>query len=250
MFLIDKINELTDTEITIYQYILQHMDKVQFMRIKDLAEATHVSNASVTRFIRKCGYDSFAEFRIKLKEEQKVQEKTELNNLTNSIYEFLDNVENQNFQQKFDYIIEMIMEGRTLVFIGIGTSAINAEYGARILSNVGVPAFCIKDPYYPFDSLMTIESNLVFVVMSVTGEVSVVNNVVTKIRKNGQSSILSITGSDSNSLAKLSDVSISYGFEKEVTGDNYIVTSSVPAIFILEMLARRIYTLKQERNKT
>ena len=86
MLEIDKINELTSTEMTIYQYILQNMDKVHFMRVRDLAEVAHVSNASITRFIRKCGYDSFAEFRFKLKEEQKVQEKSELNNLTNSIY--------------------------------------------------------------------------------------------------------------------------------------------------------------------
>lgn len=248
MLEIDKINELTSTEMTIYQYILQNMDKVHFMRVRDLAEVAHVSNASITRFIRKCGYDSFAEFRFKLKEEQKVQEKSELNNLTNSIYEFLDNTENPSFQQKFDYFVELIMEGRTLVFIGIGSSAINAEYGARILSNVGVPAFSIKDPYYPFDSLMATESNLAFVIMSVTGEVSIINDIVTKIRKNGQSLILSITGSDSNSLSKLSNMSISYGFEKEVTGDNYIVTSSVPAIFILEMVARRVYKSKQEKN--
>lgn len=82
----DKINELSETDMIIYKFILQNLDKVQFMRVIDLAEATHVSNASITRFIRKMGYDSFAEFRVKMKEEVKQNEQEELNNLTNSIY--------------------------------------------------------------------------------------------------------------------------------------------------------------------
>lgn len=248
MFQIDKINELSETDMVIYKFILQNIDKVQFMRVIDLAEATHVSNASVTRFIRKIGYESFAEFRVEMKKEVNQNEKKELNNLTNSIYNFLDNIDNRDFQRKIDYIVELILEGRTLVFLGTGSSGINAEYGARMLSNVGVPAFSIKDPYYPFDSLMEIQSNLIFVVLSVTGEMSVVNELVTKLRRKEQNFVLSITGSASSTLAKLSNMSLIYNFEKEIIGDHYVVTSSVPVIYLIEIIARQTYKLKKERN--
>lgn len=248
MFQIDKINELSETDMVIYKFILQNMDKVQFMRVIDLAEATHVSNASVTRFIRKIGYESFAEFRVKMKKEVKQNEKKELNNLTNSIYNFLDNIDNRDFQRKIDYIVELILEGRTLVFLGTGSSGINAEYGARMLSNVGVPAFSIKDPYYPFDSLMEIQSNLIFVVLSVTGEMPVVNELVTKLRRKEQNFVLSITGAAASTLAKLSNMSLIYNFEKEIIGDHYVMTSSVPVVYLIEIIARQTYRLKKERN--
>ncbi|MFL2104858.1 MurR/RpiR family transcriptional regulator [Desemzia sp. FAM 23991] len=247
MFRMDKINELSETDMIIYKFILQNLDKVQFMRVIDLAEATHVSNASITRFIRKMGYDSFAEFRVKMKEEVKQNEQKELNNLTNSIYNFLDNIDNHDFQQKVDYIVELILEGRTLVFLGTGSSGINADYGARILSNVGVPAFSIKDPYYPFDSLMGIQSDLIFVVLSVTGEMPVVNELVTKLRRKEQNFVLSITGSASSTLAKLSNMNLTYNFEKEVIGDHYVMTSSVPVVYLIEIIARQTYKLKKER---
>ncbi|WP_407102461.1 SIS domain-containing protein [Desemzia sp. FAM 24101] len=139
------------------------------------------------------------------------------------------------------------MEGRTLVFLGTGSSGINADYGARILSNVGVPAFSIKDPYYPFDSLMGIQSDLIFVVLSVTGEMPVVNELVTKLRRKEQNFVLSITGSASSTLAKLSNMNLTYNFEKEVIGDHYVMTSSVPVVYLIEIIARQTYKLKKER---
>lgn len=240
-FQIDDLSGLTSAEVSIYRYVLQNMEKVQFMRVRDLAEATHVSSASITRFIRKIGFESFAEFRLKMKEETKQSGKKELSNANNAIYEFLDNVDNHAFEKNIDYIVETILEGHTLVFLGTGSSGSIAEYGARMLSNIGVPAFSIKDPYYPFDSLMEMSANLMFIVLSVSGEMPVVNELVTNLRKNEKNFVLSITSTPNNNLAKLSNMNLPYHFEKEVVGKNYIMTSSVPVIYLLEFIARQTY---------
>ena len=71
-----KFNDLTTTEQSVYSYILSNEEKVSYMRIRDLAEATHVSTATILRLIKKLGYDGFVEFRTTLK--YKVNEVSEL----------------------------------------------------------------------------------------------------------------------------------------------------------------------------
>lgn len=44
--------ELTTSEKRIAEYILDHTDEVQMMSISELAEACHVGEATITRFMQ------------------------------------------------------------------------------------------------------------------------------------------------------------------------------------------------------
>lgn len=47
---LDKNLELNDTELDIYNYIVANLDKVVYMRIRDLATEAHVSTTTILRF--------------------------------------------------------------------------------------------------------------------------------------------------------------------------------------------------------
>lgn len=55
LFLPYKI-ELEDLDLHIYKYISANYDKVIYMRIRDLATATHVSTSTILRFCHKFVY--------------------------------------------------------------------------------------------------------------------------------------------------------------------------------------------------
>lgn len=76
MLFLDKTIELNDTEMDIYNYIATNLDTVIYMRIRDLAEATHVSTTTILRFCRKFGCSGFSEFRVKL--QMYAQERTKV----------------------------------------------------------------------------------------------------------------------------------------------------------------------------
>ena len=53
MLFLDKTPDLSPLDYTIYNYIVDHIDKVVFMRIRELAENTYTSVATIQRF---CGF--------------------------------------------------------------------------------------------------------------------------------------------------------------------------------------------------
>lgn len=72
MSLIQKMkhcNNLTERELDICRYILEHPEQIEEMSSRELGHATFTSAASVTRFCQKIGVKGFPEFKLKLIQE-------------------------------------------------------------------------------------------------------------------------------------------------------------------------------------
>ena len=67
MFSYETIQLFNDLELVIYNYIMKNSSQVQYMTIRELADAVHVSTSSIMRFCKKAGCDGYAEFRVKFK---------------------------------------------------------------------------------------------------------------------------------------------------------------------------------------
>ena len=65
IFTYQQIVELNDTETNIYQYVIKNTDAVLKMKVRDLANATFVSTATLVRFCQKLGCEGFTEFKTK-----------------------------------------------------------------------------------------------------------------------------------------------------------------------------------------
>lgn len=130
---------------------------------------------------------------------------------------------------------------------GIGTSGDIASYAARQFANLGLNAFHIQDANYPFHLMTTSFKRFVIIVCSVTGETRGMINKV-EAMKNLNSKIISITNTSHNTLAKLSDVNLAYHLTEEIVDPNHHIniTSQIPAVFLLETLARRTYDYRNQ----
>lgn len=131
MFSYEVIRQFTETEHHLYRYIMDNRDKVMFMRVRELSEVTHVSPASIVRFTRKLGCEGFSEFKVKLKQEATREVKKKTADTVEVLEEFFERTMNRDYDHVLDAAAEIINEADLVVFFGIGTSGILAEYGSR-----------------------------------------------------------------------------------------------------------------------
>lgn len=146
LFNIKNYDQLTENDRAILQYMGSNLDKVQYMRVRDIAKNAHVSNSSVMRFIHRIGYSSFPEFKIKVAE---IDKDKNILNTTNHFYNESDFDVDLMFTLR--KVVSKIQDADNIFFIGMGESGAMAEYAARKLSSIGYNCSVIKDPFYPVD---------------------------------------------------------------------------------------------------
>jgi DNA-binding MurR/RpiR family transcriptional regulator len=241
MFPTDIITSFNDLETSLYNYICQHSDKVAYMRIRELADETHVSTATILRFCRKLNCEGFSEFKVKLKMHIKENKKTIIKSSQHAAVEFFERTLKGDIEEKITEAASLVSKVDNVIFIGIGSSGILAEYGARYFSSLGKFSMYIKDPHFPIHSKF--RYNSVTIALSVSGENHFTVTHLNQLKQEG-SKIISITNNKLSTIAKISDINIPYYVTEEFFGEANI-TTQVPVVYILESMAREIYKLNQ-----
>lgn len=244
---LEKTPVLSPLDYDIYNYIVDHMDKVVYMRIRELAENTHTSVATIQRFCTKFECEGFSEFRIRLRlflNEEKKQSETIMID-TSSHVNFLSRVNEQQFQDKIKEAISIIMNKELILFLGVGSSNVMAEYGALYFSSVFQMALRIEDPITNprnYLSKQLLENSCV-IALSVSGETKEIIHYLSSYSFK-DTPIISITNTANSTIAKLSSVNIPYYVSEERLWEQDI-TSQLPPLFIIEYLAKSLHNMKK-----
>ncbi|MEH7883719.1 MurR/RpiR family transcriptional regulator [Bacillus sp. JJ1609] len=240
MFSNDMIASFNELETSLYNYIIQNSDKVAYMRIRELADETHVSTATILRFCKKLNCEGFTEFKVKLKMYLEENKKTVIKSSQQSVVEFFERTLKGDLEEKISQAAHLVNQTDNVIFIGIGSSGILAEYGARYFSSLGTFSMYIKDPHFPIHSKL--RNNSVTIALSVSGENPFTVTHLNQLKQEG-SKIISITNNKFSTIAKISDLNIPYYVTEEFYEEANI-TTQVPVVYILEAMAREIYKLK------
>lgn len=237
MFNCEQIKTLNDLEFGIYSFIMENKEKVPYMKIRELAQETHVSTTTVLNFCRKLDCEGYSEFKVKLKDYFKSDMEVRVSEDSSELLDFIKKTSNDEFEDKIEKIAEVIEKANRVMFVGSSMSGIVANYGARYLSSVGVLSLSIDDPYYPTTGKFY--DDAVVVACSVSGESNDMIDHLTKFR-NSNCVIVSITNTENSTIAKMSDFNIAY-YVPMVRIGRYDITSQVPAIHIIERIGRKIH---------
>lgn len=241
MFNLEKVQSLNELEMIVYQYILENMQTIPKLTIRQLSADCHVSTSTILRFCSKMGFDGFSELKYALKNEGEQQEQTfeQYYDATIHVDSFLKRINQQTYYETLKPAIRLIASTRHVVFSGIGTSGILGSYGSRYFANVGINAYSIGDPFTPIPQRGF--ENTLAIVLSVSGETSEVIKQVTDFKRSG-AKVLSITNDEHSTIARLADYNISYYMpdERSVYADPYInITTQIPVIALIELLAHQ-----------
>lgn len=237
------VHNFTFTELLIYDYIIEHYKEMASISIRELSGKVNVSSASILRCIKKMGYESFTEFRFAAKEDKTKRENRKVFHTIDVARDFFSRPLGEEYKPLLDQACQMIGKSDMLLFLGVGTSGILAEYGARQFSNIGKQAFHIKDPFYPFQTIFNTSQYAVAMILSVSGESEEVISQVTAL-KALNCTIISLTADGHNTIAKLSNLNIPYHVAQEKVKGVFNITTQVPVVFLLESLAKKIYQSK------
>lgn len=253
LFQHEQISKLNESELIVYNYVSSHLGEVTEMNIRELAAAAGVSTSSVMRFCNKTGCTGYTEFKYWLRQtlEQQPQANVYMHSAVPAIHYLQQMTNNPDFNKKLDQAAELCLQAQQILFIGIGTSGILGQYGARFFSSVGLTAFSVTDPFYPSPSQNM--SNTVLIALSVSGETSQMITLLDGYKKK-MVKIISLTNTSQSTIARMSDLNfpyympLVYAFPK-LGGVN--LTTQLPVIYLLESLTYRIRSKKESfRQKT
>lgn len=88
MFSAEQIRSLNVLEMEVYRYVMDHQTTIPYMRIRELANAAHVSTTTVLRFCKKLDCDGYSEFKFRMKEMGGAEKALKLKDDTDEIDRF------------------------------------------------------------------------------------------------------------------------------------------------------------------
>ena len=126
MFSEEMICSLNDLELEVYKYVVRNADKVCYMRIREFADAAHVSTSTILRVCKKAGCDGYAEFKIRLRQHLEQAKQPPVKDDVSEVIDFLKKTCSAEFEQKLDMLTRVIFQARHIFFVGSGSSGLRA----------------------------------------------------------------------------------------------------------------------------
>ncbi|WP_334333672.1 MurR/RpiR family transcriptional regulator [Companilactobacillus sp. HBUAS59544] len=237
------IDKLSEVDMAIYRFIVDHDEQVPFMRVRDVAKGAHVSNSSVMRFIHKIGYSSFPEFKVSFKNESQ--------DLMRSKSDVLKIITRDAFPNDIEKTIKLVahlmLDADNIIFFGMGGSGAIAEYASRQAASLGFNSFAVKDPFYPLIQQLRNTSNNVLITLSVSGKTNEILETLNNFVNSADTIMASITGNIESPIARIGRYALTYSVPETRIHKYYDLTSQVPCVYIVDGLLMELHNQDVER---
>ena len=228
--------KLTYTERTCY--LRDNVDKIPYMRVRDIALEAHVGTSSVMRLIHKMGYDSYTDFKEYIIDKKELEKGS-----SNTAIPFSLDIFSNDIEQRLDNLAHRVIESDNIIFTGVGSSGLICDYAARRLAGVGINTFSFSDVTYPIASKLQNTTNTLVIALSISGETNEIIEVLTSLRSNKDVYISCITPKLNSSIAELSDFVLTYRINEHRINTHYDLTSQLPTVYLTERLTDLVYQL-------
>lgn len=156
--ILGKMNHLTNTEIKIAKYVLEHYDSILNSNITELAEKAEVSDASIVRFCKSLGYKGFQDFKINAARDLLPKEKhlnpsleqsDDISTICRKIFStevaVLDRTLAALNLEAIEQAVRMIRRAKKLVIFGSGGSLLVGRDAQHKFLKIGIRAFVYED---------------------------------------------------------------------------------------------------------
>lgn len=225
--------------LNVADYILNNKDELKYLRIRQLSEKCNVSEATITRFVKKIGFSSFHNFKMTIaqietisKEETientilgDIEEKDDLRIIISKIKnEFISTIESTTDNidiKEIEQAIDVISKAKTISYYCSGNSSIAAKHAFLRFYRAGISSRVYTDPAEMGVSASLLGSDDVAIGISYSGKTNIVIKSLEIAKKKGATTI-AITGPNKSPLIKLADIKLSTRIEEL---DNFQISS-------------------------
>lgn len=227
--------DLNDTDMVIYKYIIQHRAEARHISIHELAKNCAVSSTTIVRFAQKLGFDGFGELKARLKMEAPAEIHSH-EDVLKDLREFYAQTSAKIFQRNFDAASRLVHEANRVFAFASGYVQSNVVQELKRLffyDNVLIYEVAGKEEFYSIAQDLTKDDLFIFV--SLSGETPLVVEFARQLQLQ-EIPFLSITKLHDNTLASLSTANLYVspaGFQIYGREDNRTPFQSMLPYFML-----------------
>ncbi len=241
------------------KYVKEHASEFCTTPIAMIASSCGVSEATITRFVRKMGFDSLQLFKLTLTEEMADSKKRSIlsediscdesvmvtaNKLLANNIEILERTVGNLNEEIIDKCVELLKNAERVFFIGLGNSGFIAQESAYKFLRIGINAKGMDNSHIIMLNMALLHQDNVVVAITHSGKSFEIVEALNLAKKNG-GKIIVITSNKNAELIKYADVCIFYE-----SGESLLETGAIPTkltqIFIIDLIYTQV--VKQTMN--
>lgn len=220
-----KTSSLTKSEQEVLAFLNEHTEDLSSFTIKEVANATYTSNATIIRVCQKLGYQGFKEYKIaalkKTEARKYVKQSVDFTvpiskdentadvilNMSNLYKESIDIVNASLKPSDIQTAVEMIFHAKKLFVYGIGDTGITCTEFINKLIKLNYYAILATSKYDEFYYSQGATENDVALIVSYSGNVEVIEKCIPVLKKN-RCKIITISAHSECIIAKYADIFI------------------------------------------
>ncbi|MBO2945477.1 MurR/RpiR family transcriptional regulator [Paenibacillus sp. F411] len=259
----DMRDSLTPVERLVGDYILENKEEIPHLSIKELAQASKTSDASVLRFCKTMGYSGYRNFIVSisaslgsLDEDTKAQytdiqpgddlsiiiSNISLNNCK-SIEDTLRVVDRQEIAKA----VEVLCHSKRIVFFGIGASGIVGMDGEQKFSRINKMCHAYTDGHSQLTAATLLTEEDVAIFISNSGATSDIIDALIIAQKN-KATCIAITKYNKSELAVRADIVLSIS-TPEITIRSGAMGSRIAMLTIIDILFAGVASAEYDQVK-
>lgn len=244
-----EYNNFFEAEKKIADYIIENKEEVIEMTISELANKAGSSEATVTRFCKKCNMKGFNHLKLTLAQEivdskkekiaisGSVSEdniKDSLNNILGNKIEELKQTISMINEKELKEILDILKKARTVQFVAVGNTIPIALDGCYKLNQIGIPAVANTIWETQIAYTYNLSKDDVVIAISNSGASKRLIDVI-DIATEREATTIAITNSDNSPLAKMCKYHIRTSTREKLFLSEYYF-SRISAMTVIEIL--------------
>lgn len=249
----DILNTLTQSELSILQYIDNHSAEVLNMSIQELSNKVFFSTATILRLCKKMKFSGYSELKFALKNNTHSEDlipniPAKAENVLSDLYGQIENTSRLLDTKNIDLVVNYLLSNKKIHLFSTGLTTMVFEYMQRYLLATERSTTLYKTDDIAYHSVQNLCENDVLILASVTGfEPSILK--VARIAKSNNVSIIVITPLTNNPLSQLADITL-YFFSKDRVFSNSDVKNRTSIFYIIDMILQHyLYSLNHSKTE-
>ncbi len=244
-----SFDEFSESEKKVANYIINNRKKIIEMTIVELASLSGVSEATVSRFCRKCNMKSFHHLKITLAKEIVEDDENNIsvssdvsennikgslqNILANKIEEIKQTISSIN-EMELSEILELLKKANSVQFAAVGNTIPVALDGTYKFNQIGIPA--VSNTIWETQLAYTynLKKEDVVIIISNSGASKRLFTIAKVANEIGATTI-SITNNENSPIAKITKYHITTATREKLFLDEYYF-SRISAFLVIEIL--------------
>lgn len=235
-----KFASFTEVEKTIGDFFLKNTKQLDFSS-KAISSRLFISEASLSRFAKKCGFDGYRSFIYEYKTSLKESEK-KTTGITKTVYDTYQELLRQSYglvdEKQVTRVVNMVKDAGRIYSFGRGSSALVASEMESRFMRIGIDIDSISDSdRMKMQTVFLNEKSLVFG-FSLSGSNASVLYLMKEAHVRGAKSVL-ITANDDRSLLEFCDEVVLVASTSTLHYGN-VLSPQFPLLVILDVIYNEI----------